>query len=227
MFLSGHLEWWECLNMYKMHSISYMEPKVQLFFWHLEPENAWFDKKPLFICNNLPLNLCVRKVCIHNSLKYQNRQDTFWDMWKNARGGDLLFWLSVYAHKIIDTRISPKCIYRGKGNLPLPHSLLTMSFRSLALTPSDCEFECSKHVHQPRLLKLIADISNCSHINDFFFLPINDFDRSKTKLHALKLNYLLFVLNSVEWPIDTIRNVSSLIWMILNDLNDLEWSTIF
>ena len=24
-----------------------MEPKVQLFFWHLEPENAWFDNEAI------------------------------------------------------------------------------------------------------------------------------------------------------------------------------------
>ena len=94
--LSGHLEWWECLNMYKMHSISHMEPKVQLFFWHLEPDNAWFDNEAIIHMQRF--NLCVRKWCIHNSLNYQNRQNTFWDIWKNARGGDLLFWLSVYRY---------------------------------------------------------------------------------------------------------------------------------
>ena len=36
----------------------------------------------------------VRKFHIHYHLNDQNRQNTFWDIWKNVRG-DLLFWLSV------------------------------------------------------------------------------------------------------------------------------------
>ena len=85
--LSGHLEWWECLNMYKMHSISHMEPKCNFFSDTLNQKMHDLTMKPLFICKDLPLNLCVRKLRIHNSLNYPNRQNTFWDMWKNARGG--------------------------------------------------------------------------------------------------------------------------------------------
>ena len=66
-----------------------MEPKVQLFSDTLNQKMHDLTMKPLFLCNDLPLNLCVRKLRIHNSLNYQNRIS------KNARG-DLLFWLSVY-----------------------------------------------------------------------------------------------------------------------------------
>ena len=89
--LSGHLEWWECLNMYKMHLISHMEPKVQLFSDTLSQKMHDLTMKPLFICKDLPLSLCVRKLRIHNSLNYQNRQNTFWDIWKYARGGNYCF----------------------------------------------------------------------------------------------------------------------------------------
>ena len=85
--LSGHLEWWDCLNTYKMHSISHMEPKCNFFSDTLNQKMHDLTMKSLFICKDLPLNLCVRKLRINNSLNYQNRQNTFWDIWKNARGG--------------------------------------------------------------------------------------------------------------------------------------------
>ena len=63
--LSGHLEWWECQKIYKMHSISHMEPKVQLFFWHLEPENAWFDNEAIIHMQRFTTQF-VRKKIIHS-----------------------------------------------------------------------------------------------------------------------------------------------------------------
>ena len=108
--LSGHLEWWECLNMYKMHSISHMEPKCNFFSDTLNQKMHDLTMKPLFICKDLPLNLCVRKLRIHNSLNYQNRQNTFWDIWKNARGG-LTFLVECiwsYSWRFIPTRHVPE-----------------------------------------------------------------------------------------------------------------------
>ena len=60
--LSGHLEWWDCLNTYKMHSISHMEPKVQLFFWHLEPENTWFDNEVVIHMQRLTTQFVRKKI---------------------------------------------------------------------------------------------------------------------------------------------------------------------
>ena len=42
-----------------------MEPKVQLFFWHLEPENAWFDSEAIIHMQRLTTQF-VRKKIMHS-----------------------------------------------------------------------------------------------------------------------------------------------------------------
>ena len=42
-----------------------MEPKVQLFFWHLEPENAWFDNEAIIHMQRLTTQF-VRKKIMHS-----------------------------------------------------------------------------------------------------------------------------------------------------------------
>ena len=49
----------------QMHSISHMEPKVQLFFWHLEPENAWFDNEAIIHMQRFNTQ-SVRKKIVHS-----------------------------------------------------------------------------------------------------------------------------------------------------------------
>ena len=85
--------WFSCYSCWSWHK----SQKCKIFVHTFCHKMHDFTPTMPSIGRHIPFIFCARKFHIHYRLNNQNRLNTFWDIWKNARG-DLLFWLSVYMY---------------------------------------------------------------------------------------------------------------------------------